>query len=209
MGMTRTMEESKFTKIDKGTHPVTCIGIRPDTIQNPKFGDGAVIKFTLRFDNLVDDEGEPLTRETMASDYLTPGSKLTKILFAFGVSAGVGQSVDIEDCLDRQAFAVVGEKRKDDKVYDTIEDLVPAPKTGARPAPRPAQAAPAGAAPSVVNPDGSADYDAFWRGVKALGLNGTHVAAKVNGDLNNLQIMDGPDIAFLLEELRLQVEAGN
>lgn len=210
MGMTRTMEESRFTNIEKGTYAVTCIGVRPDKIAKPQFGDGSVIKFTVRFDDLVDDEGEPLTRETMASDYLTPGSKLTKILHAFGVSAEIGQSVDIEDCLNREALAVVGEKRKDDKVYDTIDDLVPAPKRGAAPATRAAQTSqqPATApAPSVVNSDGSANYDAFWRGVKALGLNRVHVANKLNGDVDNLQLMDGPDVAFLLEELKLQVEA--
>lgn len=205
------MEEAKFTNIEKGTYPVTCIGVKEDTIPNPQFGNGDVIKFTIQFDTLEDDEGELLTRETMASDYLTPGSKLTSILLAFGLTAEVGKTLDIDDCVGRQALATVGAKSKtvngQVKTYDTIESIFPAPKT--RSAPRPAQAAPTAAQLSVVNPDGSADYDAFWRGVKALGLNGTHVAAKVNGDLNNLQIMDGPDIAFLLEELRLQVEAGN
>lgn len=61
--------------------------------------------------------------------------------------------------------------------------------------------------PSIVNSDGSANYDAFWRGVKALGLNRVHVANKLNGDVDNLQLMDGPDVAFLLEEMKLQVEA--
>lgn len=209
----RVMEEAKFTNIEKGTYPVTCVGVKEDTIPNPQFGNGDVIKFTIQFDTLEDDEGNLITRETMASDYLTPGSKLTAILMAFGVTAELGKVLDIDDCVGRQALATVGEKAKtvngQVKTYDTIESIFPAPKLrgSAAPAAQTSQQPTTAPAPSVVNSDGSANYDAFWRGVKALGLNRVHVANKLNGDVDNLQLMDGPDVAFLLEELKLQVEA--
>lgn len=209
----RVMEEAKFTNIEKGTYPVTCIGVKEDTIPNPQFGNGDVIKFTIQFDTLEDDEGNLITRETMASDYLTPGSKLTSILMAFGVTAELGKVLDIDDCVGRQALATVGEKAKtvngQVKTYDTIESIFPAPKlrgsaaSAARPAQEPAAAS---SAPSVVNPDGSPNHDAFWRAVKALGLNQKHVFDKA-GSIDAFQEMDGADVGFLLEELKLQVEA--
>ncbi len=79
---------------------------------------------------------------------------------------------------------------------------VPQKKSG-RPAQEPAAAS---SAPSVVNPDGSPNHDAFWRAVKALGLNQKHVFDKA-GSIDAFQEMDGADVGFLLEELKLQVEA--
>lgn len=157
MSMQRTMEEAKFTNIEKGTYTVTCIGVKEDTIPNPQYGNGDVIKFKLQFDDMVDDGGEDVIRETMASDYLTPGSKLTAILIAFGVTAEIGQNVNIDDCLGRKAQAKVGSVTKTVKgavkTYDTIEELFALPK---KPAPK--------ATTPAESPETSADtgMSDFW-----------------------------------------------
>lgn len=162
MGRERVMEEATFTNIEKGTYPVTCIGVKEDTIPNPQYGNGDVIKFTIQFDTIEDDEGVLLTRETMASDYLTPGSKLTAILLAFGVTAEVGQRVDIDDCLGKQALATVGSITKTVKgvvkTYDTIESLFPAPVMKGRAARPPAEPA-----ASVEETQGVLDISAWWK----------------------------------------------
>ena len=213
------MEEAKFTNIEKGTYSVTCIGVKEDTIQNPQYGNGDVIKFTLQFDNLTDDEGNLLTRETMASDYLTPGSKLTAILQGFGVTAELGHALDIDDCIGRQALAKVGSVTKTVKgvvkTFDTIDEIFAAPKdvqraaAPSRPAQRPTETPTqdASAMPAVIMPDGiSPDFPAFWRGIEKLGLTRKHAYDKAGG-MDRFGDLDGPDLAYLLEELRVQVEA--
>lgn len=211
------MEESKFTNIEPGTYYVTCIDVKEDTIPNPKYGSGDVIKFTIQFDDLEDDEGNQLTRETMASDYLTSGSKLTTILRAFGVTAEVGHALDMDDCIGKRAQAEVGSVTKtvkgEVKTYDTIEKMVALPKVGGRasaatrPAQEPVAAPDAGAMPAVIMPDGiSPDFAAFWRGIEKLGLTRKHAYDKAGG-MDRFGDLDGPDLAYLLEELRVQVEA--
>ena len=46
---------------------------------------------------------------------------------AFGVSAAVGESLDIEECMGRKALAKVTNIEKNDKTYDRITSLLPAP----------------------------------------------------------------------------------
>jgi len=206
MSTTRTMEEPKFKIIEPGTYPVTCISVRPDTLENPQFGDGAVIKFRLEFDGLEDDEGEPLTREAMASDYLTPGSKLTRYLFAFGITAELGGEIDIDDALNRQALAVVGKKTKStptgDKVYDTINDLIPAPKARTHKAEAPAQKAPAASqTPSMIKDTGEIDWPIFWKVTREAGIKREEVIAETENDVDKLLAMDPTDAVALAEIL--------
>jgi hypothetical protein len=201
MGNTRTMEEAKFTNIDPGTYPVTCIGVRGDTLENPQYGDGAVVKFRLEFDGLEDDEGEPLTREAMASDYLTTGSKLTRYLFAFGISASVGQDIDLDDAIGKQALAVVGKKTKGDKVYDTIDNLIPAPKARTNGS-KPAQKAPAASqTPSMIKDTGEVDWPIFWKVTREAGIKREEVIAETENDVDKLLAMDPTDAVALAEIL--------
>lgn len=128
MGIRRTMEESSFVHIEPGMYPVTCLSVKADTLENATYGDGSVIRFQLRFDDVLDENGEEVTRDVIANDKLTPMSKLTGFLQAFGVKANVGEEIDIEECQGKSALARVIERRKDDKVYDRVEDLLPAQK---------------------------------------------------------------------------------
>lgn len=128
MAIRRTMEESTFVHLEPGTYPVTCLSVKAETLENPQYGDGNIIRFELRFDDVLDENGEEIKRDLRANDKLTPMSKLTGILLAFGVKAAVGEEVDIEDCVGKQALAQVIEIKKDDKVYDRIKDLLPTQK---------------------------------------------------------------------------------
>lgn len=125
MSIRRTMEESTFVHLEPGTYPVTCMSVRADTLENPQFGNGDVIRFTLRVDDLMDENGKEVERDLIANDKLTPMSKLTECLMAFGVRAEVGEELDLEECVGHKALAQVSERKKDDKVYDRIEKLLP------------------------------------------------------------------------------------
>ena len=131
MTLMRQMQESEFTPIKPGTYAVTCTAVKPDMIENPPFGNGDIIRFTLRFNDLLDAEGAEVTRDAIANDKLTPMSKLTEWVRAFSVHADVGESVDIEECIDKQALAQVTSIEKNDKTYDRIAGLLPAPKAAA------------------------------------------------------------------------------
>lgn len=202
MSTKRTMEEPKFKNIDPGTYPVTCVAVRPDTLENPQYGDGSVIKFKLEFDGLEDDDGEPLTREAMAGDYLTPGSKLTRYLFAFGITADIGGEVDIDDAVNRQALAVVGKKTKGDKVYDTINDLIPAPKARTNGAKAPQKAQEADRTPSMIKPDYTIEWTVFWKSLRELGFTREQVIEEAGGDVEALMAMDPTDVVELYEILK-------
>ena len=60
-------------------------------------------------------------------------------------------------------------------------------------------------APSVINPDGTPSWTAFWAEIKRLGVTREGVAAHVGGDLEVLMAMDGPDVAGVLEEIKAKV----
>ena len=132
MTLTRQMEDGEFTPITPGTYTVTCTDVKEGVIENPAFGNGDIIRFTVSFDDLLDTEGAEVIRDAIANDKLTPMSKLTEWTLAFGVSAAVGESLDIEECMGRKALAKVTNVDKNDKTYDRIASLLPAPKTAAQ-----------------------------------------------------------------------------
>ena len=132
MTLTRQMEDGEFTPITPGTYTVTCTDVKEGVIENPAFGNGDIIRFTVSFDDLLDTEGAEVIRDAIANDKLTPMSKLTEWLIAFGVSASVGESLDIEECMGRKALAKVTNIEKNDKTYDRISSLLPSPKAATR-----------------------------------------------------------------------------
>ena len=131
MTLTRQMEASEFVPIEPGTYSVTCVGITTDVMENPQFGNGAVIRFSLSFDDMVDTEGGDVIRDPIANDKLTPMSKLTGWLGAFGIKVAIGGQVDLEECIGKQALATVTSVDKGDRTYDKVTALMPVPKTAA------------------------------------------------------------------------------
>ena len=131
MTLTRQMEDGEFTPITPGTYTVTCTDVKEGVIENPAFGNGDIIRFTVSFDDLLDTEGAEVIRDAIANDKLTPMSKLTEWITAFGVVVAVGESADIEECMGRKALAKVTNVEKNDKTYDRITALLPSPKAAA------------------------------------------------------------------------------
>ena len=130
MPLRRTMKEEH--NLDPGTYKVRLMDLKEATLENPQFGNGDVIRFVLETVDVVDGEGNPIELDGIANDKLSPMSKLTRWLSAFGVTSKPGEEVDMEDAVDREAMAVIVNKPGKDGTgaFPRIEDLVPLPKTG-------------------------------------------------------------------------------
>lgn len=151
MSLTRTMKEA--TTLEAGTYEVQLIDLKEDMLENPQFGNGAVIRFQMETTDVLDEEGNPVELDGLANDKLTPLSKLTVWLAAFGVTAKPGEDIDMSEAIGRKAMAVIVLKPGKDGTgaFPRIENLVPLPRAG-----RSAAVAP--------------DISAWWKETRDLGL---------------------------------------
>lgn len=153
MTLKRTMREG--ISLEAGTYEVQLIDLKEDILENPQFGDGAVIRFELETTDVLDEEGNPVRLDGIASDKLTPLSKLTRWLKAFGVTAEPGEEIDMARAIGQRAQAVIVLRPGKDGTgsFPRIEDLVALPRSRAvRPAP--------------VN-----DISDWWKATRERGLN--------------------------------------
>lgn len=155
MSLKRTMKEA--TTLDAGTYTVQLMDLVETTLENPQYGNGDVIRFALETTDVVDEEGNPVQLDGIANDKMTPMSKLSRWLSAFGVSAKPGEDVDMEEAIGKQAMAVIVLKPGKDGTgaFPRIDDLVPLPRSGGRAAP---------AAPAAT------DISAWWKQTRDAGL---------------------------------------
>jgi len=117
-------------KLDAGTYEMICTRVREDTIQNPQFGNGDVIRFTLQTTDVVDEDGGPIELEAMANDSLTPNSKLTKWLTAFGVGIPEDADTDLEKVVGRKCLVNVEIVDRGDKgEWNRITELLAPPRS--------------------------------------------------------------------------------
>lgn len=190
----------EYTALEPGTYRVQLMDLRETQLENPQHGTGDVIRFVLECVDELDSEGNRYALDGIANDILTPLSKLTEWLAAFGVSARPGEDIDMSEAVGREAMATVIHKPGKDKTgaFARIDKLVPLPKDAQKAPGRPS-------APAVVNPDGTPNYTAFWSAITALGLTKQHVFDHLGTmDLKNL---DGADFAIALEELRVKAQS--
>jgi hypothetical protein len=154
MSLLLTAEEGG-TKLDPGTYPVKCMDVKEDKLANSQFGNGEVIRFDLEVIDVLDEDGNPITLDGIANRKLTPGSKLWKWLEAFGLKMAVGERVDIEQIVGRQAFAVVVSREgAKGGTFARIENLVPAPSSTA-----------------AAGPVEEMEISAWWALVRSEGFN--------------------------------------
>ncbi len=161
MPLTRTMQEGSGLKLEPGTYPVICTDVKGDTLENPSFGDGAIIRFSLKVEDMLDENGEEVVLDPIANDKLTPKSKLTEWLKAFGVVAEVGETINIEEAIGKRALAVVGTKPGKDGTgeFATVDSIIPAQK---------------GRPQGPVNPS-DLEIGEFWALTRTEGFERSHV----------------------------------
>lgn len=161
--------------ITPGTYIVTCVDT---TEEEHDFGRGMedYIRLDLEVDGFTIDGGEPAVLDALATELLSPKSKLMRWSRAFGCNPQIGVPFDTANLHGRKAQAVVYDKQsKDDPkvVYSAVSDIVALPQgmvsqpsaQQATPTPAP-QAAPQQAAPDP----GGETVGAWWARVRADGL---------------------------------------
>ena len=184
-------------EVPDSLYTATIVNVRAINLEAPdQYGKTEKVEISVEFP--VD--GETVQIDPRVNRTWNEKSNLFTIAQASGLDVNPNSSFHPRDLIGRQVN-ILTEQEEGKWPRVKAWSRVPQKKSG-----RPAQEPPAASnAPSVVNPDGSPNHDAFWRAVKALGLNQKHVFDKA-GSIDAFQEMDGPDVAFLLEELKLQVE---
>lgn len=183
-------------KLDPDTYHVACIGVREDRIENDKFGHPEKVRFDLEVKGVIDPEtGLPAVIDAMCNKVLSPKSNLWRWCEAFGLKPELGKPLDLESARGCEVFAIVAQVESDAGAFSRVTDLMPMPRaqrmTGLAPAPQ----------ASVINPDGSSNWTAFWSAITKAGLNRGHVIDHVGGDIETVMVMDGPTAQNVLDEL--------
>lgn len=139
-----------------GTYPVQVSEVIEDTIENPQFGNGDVVRIILLVDGVLQPDGEETHLDAIANMKLTPKSKLWGWVTAFGLELVVGSEFDTDALVGRSALArIENDVKEDGSTWPRVRDIFPAV---VKPA-----------AGSLTKPDGKPDYNAFWARVKAIG----------------------------------------
>ena len=186
-------------EIPNGLYLATIASVKDIELDTPdKFGKTAKVEISVEFD--VD--GEIQTLDPRVNRAWSEKATLFLIAQAAGLDPDPFEPFDTDLLLDRQVNILTDQeegKWPRVKTWSRVQS-----RKAAKPAQKPAGEAPARST-SVVNPDGTPNYDAFWRVVKGLGLNNGHVYDKAGG-MDAFMDLDGADVGFLLEELKLQIE---
>lgn len=154
---TVTAKESKSVNLEPGTYEVICIKTEEAYLEKPQFGDGHVVRITMNTTDEVDEDGELIELSTIANFTLTPKSKLWGIFEAFGIKPTLGQDLDTDLMVGKRAFAVTGQKPRDDgSHWVTVEALIP-PLTKKE-------------LGSLTKPDGTTDFAVFWKMAEQQGF---------------------------------------
>lgn len=199
MGYVVQPSSGEIPVVPDSLYLATIVAAKHVTLDQPdQFGKTEKIELSVEFD--VD--GEIVTLDPRVNAAWSEKATLFQIAIATGLDVSPQDAFEIEELLDRQVNILTEQeegKWPRVKAWSRVGR-----QKASRPSPEPPEAS--AKLPAVVNPDGTPNHDAFWRAIKGMGLNRAHVIDKV-GSIENFTALDGADIAFLLEELRVQVEA--
>lgn len=123
-------------QLEPGMYTVWCMNVRPDQLESTYEGStGEIIRFDLECRDRLDEEGNPVQLDAIASDKLTPKSKLTRWLDALGLKVATGEEVDIEQVVGQQCQARVVAKLDNtgkETGFTKVDDLLPLPNSHRR-----------------------------------------------------------------------------
>lgn len=195
--------------VQPGTYPVTVTEPAPvpDTIVSGQYGTSNVIRFTFALDGMFNEEGEQMLIDAIANHNLSPLSKLNEWINALGLAPQIGEEVDLDELVGRQALAqIIDNRGKDGQVYSRVDKIIPAPtarQNGSKASPA---AHAASQSPSMITVTGELDFTEFWKACKNAGITQKEVAEAVSGDLNNLKTMDPTEVVALFDILKARHE---
>lgn len=151
-----TKSTGEIPDVESGTYLATCVRVKDDTIENPQFGNGDVVRLYMALADVLDAEGEEIELDGMANRKLTPKSKLTRWAEALGRAIDFDNEDDFdpEELIGSQCLIKVVRADKDS--WPKIEDMTAPPKTRAT-----RQAAPPTADNGISN---------FWAATRKAGV---------------------------------------
>lgn len=158
-----TKSTGEIPDVEAGTYMATCVRVKDDTIENPQFGDGNVVRLYMVLNDVVDEQGDEVELDGMANRKITPKSKLTRWAEALGrpIDFDHEDNFDPEELVGCQCLIKVVRADKDS--WPKIDDMTAPPKVG-----RPASA----------KPTEESDVSAWWATMRANGLERMEVMAK-------------------------------
>jgi len=184
--------------VPDGLYLATITGVKPITLDTPdQFGKSEKLEISLEFDV----GGEIVNLDPRVNRAWSEKATLFLIAVASGLDVNPSEAFDADDLIDREVNILTEQeegKWPRVKAWSKVGKKAAAARASGRAA--------SSATPAVINQDGSPNHTAFWSAISALGLNRKHVIDKVGGDIEAFTKMDGPELAFLLEELTLQVQ---
>lgn len=142
----------------------------------------------------LDVDGEVVTLDPRVNQAWSEKATLFLIAQAAGLDPDPSEAFDTDDLLERQVNVL------------TEQEAGKWPRIKAWSKVAKGKAAKATAQPkaaTVVNADGTPNYDAFWKEIAKYGLNRSHVITRC-GTIEDFMGMDGADVGILLEELKSQ-----
>ena len=164
--MPKIKAEDSQSAIEPGIYECECTRTWAETLENPQYGNGDVIKIKLELD-VADDDGETVELEAMANRKLTPMSKLWSWFEAFNVPVSVGDELDTDQMVGKRCQVEVGERKTERGTWATVDRLFKLP-TRAAPRQRPARAI--DQLGKYAGPEGEINARAFADELGRLGL---------------------------------------
>jgi len=125
-----TKSSGEIPDVEGGTYMATCVRVKDDTIENPQFGNGDVVRLYMVLNDVVDEHGDEIELDGMANRKLTPKSKLTRWAEA------MGRPIDFDNEDDFDPEELVGSSclikvvRADKDSWPKIEEMTARTKTG-------------------------------------------------------------------------------
>ena len=201
MPVAQASGSSQLEDLEPGSYELTCAEVTELTLEKPdSYGKTEKYAFKFRIEGVDLEEGPTMIGKRI-NRVFTPKStfwKWSEVLL--GRAIKVGENVELVDLIGQSCMGLITESPRDDGgTWKNISDIYPLPKKGQNGKVAEKEA------PSVINPDGTPSWTAFWAEIKRLGVTREGVAAHVGGDLEVLMAMDGPDVAVVLEEIRAKV----
>jgi hypothetical protein len=199
MGIVVQPSSGEMPEVPDGLYRARITGVKSLTLDTPDtFGKTEKIDISVEFE--VGDE--IVTLDPRVNRAWSEKATLFQIAIACGLDVNPTEPFDAEELMDCEVNVLT---EQPEGKWPRVKSWSKVGKGKAsKAASRPSQAATEASMkemPSVVNPDGSANYDVFWPAITSLGLNRSHVIAHVGGDIDSFMAMDGPDAQVVLEEL--------
>lgn len=189
MGYVVQPSSGEVPEVPDDLYLATIVSAKPVKLETPdQFGKTDKIEIKVEFD--VD--GEVVSLDPRVNQAWSEKATLFNIAIATGLDVSPLEGFDVAQLENRQVRILT---EQEEGKWPRIKEWSRVPAKKGAPA------------PAVIASSGEPDYTAFWKAVQRMGIDKPVVYSKAGG-MEKFMTLDGPDLAYLLEELKVAVEAG-